>query len=188
MPGQPLIRQSGPVVHTPTTLMIFLISSEIHLEIQTRRFFNHRRRLKSSSTIVYQSHVAWEIDVSCKWIRDFVVGMGARGGGASVATGLAGKRGEKRAGQLAVCGCAPVHPSCFRFRSNGTPSYIMPHFIYIYMLSCASHSHYSPITFNTSFLRIAITIRIFKMDSFGFFTSMTWIYFFDITPLRSWLG
>lgn len=41
------------------------------------------------------------------------------------------------------------------------------------MLSCASHSHYSPITFNTSFLRIAITIRIFKMDSFGFFTSMT---------------
>lgn len=28
--------------------------------------------------------------------------------GASVATGLARKRGEKRAGQLAVCACAPV--------------------------------------------------------------------------------
>lgn len=68
-----------------------------------------------NSTIVYQSHVARKMDVSCMWIRDFVVGMGAKSGGASVATGLARERGEKRAGQLAVCGCAPVHPLLFPF-------------------------------------------------------------------------
>ena len=69
---------------------------------------------RCNSTIVYQSHVARKIDVSCKRIREFRGRDGSVSGerkeGASVATGLARKRGEKRAGQLAVCACATVNP------------------------------------------------------------------------------
>lgn len=73
-----------------------------------------------NSTIVYQSHVARKIDVSCKRIREFRGRDGSVSGerkeGASVATGLARKRGEKRAGQLAVCACAAVNPLLSRSR------------------------------------------------------------------------
>lgn len=73
-----------------------------------------------NSTIVYQSHVARKIDVSCKRIREFRGRDGSVSGerkeGASVATGLARKRGEKRAGQLAVCACATVNPLLSRSR------------------------------------------------------------------------
>lgn len=75
---------------------------------------------RCNSTIVYQSHVARKIDVSCKRIREFRGRDGSVSGerkeGASVATGLARKRGEKRAGQLAVCACATVNPLLSRSR------------------------------------------------------------------------